>query len=347
MKFISAEDLDRLFTFQGVTDALRDAFVEGVTAPLRHHHTIERASGADQTLLLMPAWSHDVAQGHIGVKIATVSPDNGRKALPAVMASYILMDGDTGQPQALIDGARLTLWRTSCASALAARYLAPKEPETLLILGAGELAPFLARAHSAVRSYRRIVIWNRSLDKAAKLAETLVADGFDARATDDLDGAVAEADTISAATLSSEPLIKGALVKPGSHIDLVGAFTPKMRESDDDCVRRASIFVDTHEGATKEGGDIAQPPLAPRAEGDRRALFEKQAHGCQPDARTAARHHRDLTLIGRFHAPSPLPKFGKPGSGRPCITMRCAAVGAPAVIQRSIFSGTSRGQTCA
>ncbi|MAZ18952.1 MAG: ornithine cyclodeaminase [Ahrensia sp.] len=259
MKIISADDIDRLFTYEKVIDALRDAFVEGVTAPLRHHHTIERDGGADQTLLLMPAWSRDVALGHIGVKIATVTPDNGKQSLPAVMASYILMDGKTGKPEALVDGTRLTLWRTSCASALAARYLAPADAETLLILGAGELAPFLVRAHASTRPYKRIVAWNRSNDKAVRMAKALEADGFDASATEDLDDAVASADTISAATLSSEPLIKGGLVKPGTHIDLVGAFTPTMRESDDDCIRRASIFVDTFEGATKEGGDIVQP----------------------------------------------------------------------------------------
>jgi ornithine cyclodeaminase/alanine dehydrogenase-like protein (mu-crystallin family) len=259
VKFISPEDLDRLFTFPLVIDALHDAFASGVNAPLRHHHTIEHAGGADQTLLLMPAWSKDVTSGHIGVKIVTVSPDNGKIALPAVMGSYILMDGATGAPEALIDGARLTLWRTSCASALAARFLAPEEPETLLIVGAGELAPFLARAHSSVRNYRRILIWNRSPANAEKVATGLRADGFDARATTDLDAAVPEADVISAATLSSEPLIKGTLLKPGTHMDLVGAFTPHMRESDDDCVRRASVFVDTYEGATKEGGDIVQP----------------------------------------------------------------------------------------
>ncbi|WP_370321121.1 ornithine cyclodeaminase family protein [Oricola sp.] len=259
MKIISADDIDRLFTYEKVIDALRDAFVEGVSAPLRHHHTIERDGGADQTLLLMPAWSRDVALGHIGVKIATVTPDNGKQSLPAVMASYILMDGKTGKPEALVDGTRLTLWRTSCASALAARYLAPADAETLLILGAGELAPFLVRAHASTRPYKRIVAWNRSHDKAVRMAKALEADGFDASATEDLDDAVASADTISAATLSSEPLIKGDLVKPGTHIDLVGAFTPTMRESDDDCIRRASIFVDTFEGATKEGGDIVQP----------------------------------------------------------------------------------------
>jgi len=262
MKTISADDLDRLFTYSRVIDALGEAFATGVNAPLRHHHTIERPSGADQTLLLMPAWSRDVTEGHIGVKIVTVTPDNGALSLPAVIGSYILMDGKTGTPQALIDGTKLTHWRTACASALAARYLAPADPETLLVVGAGELAPFLARAHADVRDYRRIVVWNRSPANAEKVAAGLKATGFDASATDDLDAAVQTADTITAATLSSEPLIKGKLVKPGTHIDLVGAFTPKMRESDDDCIRRASIFVDTYEGATKEGGDIVMPLAA-------------------------------------------------------------------------------------
>jgi len=259
MKTISADEVDRLFSFRKVIDALGAAFAAGVNAPLRHHHTIERPGGADQTLLLMPAWSREVAQGHIGVKIATVTPDNGKISLPAVMASYVLMDGKTGAPQALVDGTRLTLWRTSCASALAARYLAPANPETLLVVGAGELAPFLARAHADVRDYRRIIVWNRTPANAEKVAAGLTAEGFDASATDDLDAAVAKADTITAATLSSQPLIKGALVRPGTHIDLVGAFTPTMRESDDDCIRRASVFVDTYVGATKEGGDIVQP----------------------------------------------------------------------------------------
>jgi ornithine cyclodeaminase len=262
MHFISADDLDRLYTFPAVIDALGAAFAAGVNAPLRHHHTIEHEGGADQTLLLMPAWSKAVTEGHIGVKIATVTPDNGKLSLPAVMASYILMDGKTGAPQALIDGTRLTLWRTSCASGLAARYLAPSSPETLLVVGAGELAPFLARAHASVRDYKRIVVWNRSAGNAEKLAASLIEDGFDASATTDLDDAVGKADTITAATLSPVPLIKGELLKPGTHVDLVGAFTPKMRESDDDCIRRASVFVDTIEGASKEGGDIVQPLAA-------------------------------------------------------------------------------------
>ena len=258
MKTISGDDLDRLFTFGSVIDALRDAFVEGANAPLRHRHTLER-TGDDATLLLMPAWSRNAETGWIGVKTVTVTPDNRKAGLPAVMASYLLMDGNTGAPRALVDGGALTVWRTSCASALAARYLVRRDAETLLIVGAGELAPFLARAHASVRDYERILVWNRTQASAVRLAADLAEDGHAASAADDLDAAVAQADVISAATLSREPLIKGRLLKPGAHLDLVGAFSPDMRESDDDCVRRASVFVDTYDGAIKEGGDIAQP----------------------------------------------------------------------------------------
>jgi ornithine cyclodeaminase/alanine dehydrogenase-like protein (mu-crystallin family) len=262
LKTISAEDLDRLFTFESLTDALREAFAEGANAPLRHRHIIERPHGADAALLLMPAWSKNAASGHIGVKIVTVTPDNGKLSLPAVMASFILMDGNTGAPSALIDGAGLTVWRTSCASALAARYLAPDDAETLLVVGAGELAPFMARAHASVRDFKHIMVWNRSPASAGKLASALKDAGYPAQQVAELDDAVPQADVITAATLSREPLIKGALVKPGTHIDLVGAFMPEMRESDDECVRKASVFVDTFEGATKEGGDIVQPMKA-------------------------------------------------------------------------------------
>lgn len=259
MKTLSAEDVDRIFTFENLIGALRAAFAEGAEAPLRHQHTISHTGGTDASLLLMPAWSKDAASGHIGVKIVTVSPDNGAVSMPAVMASYILMNGRTGVPEALIDGGRLTLWRTSCASALAAQFLAPAQPDTLLMVGAGELAPFLARAHAHVRNYRRILIWNRSRPAAERLAEELRAEGHHAAAAPDLDDAVASADVISAATLSREPLVRGDCVTPGTHIDLVGAFRPEMRETDDACVAKASLFVDTYEGAIKEGGDIAQP----------------------------------------------------------------------------------------
>lgn len=264
MLTISAADVDRALTFPGLVETLRAAFCEGAVQPLRHHHTVERAAGSGTTLLLMPAWTDFKrvgveAEGHIGVKIVTVSPDNNTIGKPAVMGQYLLLDGRTGEPKAIIDGQRLTQWRTTCASALAASYLAREDASRLLVVGAGALAPFLAKAHSAVRPIEAIRIWNRTPANAEKIAAALRAEGLAAEAATDLDAELAKADIVSCATISQTPLVKGALLKPGAHVDLVGGFTPQMREADDDAIRRASVFVDTRAGATKEAGDIVQP----------------------------------------------------------------------------------------
>ena len=264
MLSVSADGVDAALTFGGLVETLREAFRAGAIQPVRHHHTIERPEGAASTLLLMPAWTDfntaDAAgHGHIGVKVVTVSPDNNALGKPAVMGLYLLLDGHTGEPQALIDGPRLTQWRTACASALAASYLAREDAAQLLVIGAGALCPFLAKAHSAVRPIRQIRIWNRTLVNAEIAAEALRKDGLDASAISDLDAALGTADIISSATISTSPLVKGARLKAGAHVDLVGGFTPQMREADDDAIRRARVYVDTRAGATKEAGDIVQP----------------------------------------------------------------------------------------
>ena len=264
MRMISADEVDRSLTFPDLVETLREAFRKGAIQPVRHHHTVERPDGAASTLLLMPAWTDLHAAGtseggHIGVKIVTVSPDNNAIGKPAVMGLYLLLDGKTGEPQALIDGQRLTQWRTASASALAASYLARKDASKLLIVGAGALCPFLAKAHSAVRPIDEIRIWNRSPANAEKAADALRQDGLNAAAVSDLGAALGWADIVSSATISTEPLISGEKLRPGTHVDLVGGFTPGMREADDAAVMRARVYVDTRAGATREAGDIVQP----------------------------------------------------------------------------------------
>ena len=264
MLTISADDVDRALDFPSLVETLRAAFKAGAIQPVRHHHTVERPAGAASTLLLMPAWTDFAAasvsdEGYIGVKIVTVSPDNNALGKPAVMGVYLLLDGMTGEPRALIDGQRLTLWRTASASALAADYLARKDASKLLLVGAGALAPFLAQAHAAVRPIRDIRIWNRTPANAGNVAAQLSDVGLSATVAEDLDAALGWADIVSSATITRTPLVKGALLKPGTHVDLVGAFTPDMRESDDDAIRRARVYVDTRAGATREAGDIVQP----------------------------------------------------------------------------------------
>jgi ornithine cyclodeaminase/alanine dehydrogenase-like protein (mu-crystallin family) len=260
MRVVGADEVDRVLAFPDLVETLREAFRAAITVPVRHHHMIPRP-GAEAILILMPAW-HDSADGFIGTKIVTVFPDNSARAKPSVMGNYLLLSGETGEPLAVIDGVILTLWRTAAASALAARYLARKDARRMTMVGAGALAPRLIAAHAAIRPIDDVLIWNRTAAHAEALASRLDRPGLRVRATDDLAASIASADIITSATLSREPLIQGAWLKPGAHVDLVGAYTPKMREADDEAIRRARIYVDTRAGAPKEGGDIAQPLAA-------------------------------------------------------------------------------------
>ena len=255
MRIISAAEVEGALDWGALIEKLRQAFRGDAEVPVRHHHTVPTNGANDATLLLMPAWQ---AGRHIGVKIVTVFPDNAERGLPAVMGAYLLLDGATGAPQALIDGPMLTLKRTAAASALASSYLSRPDSERLLMVGTGALAPYLITAHAAVRPICNVLIWGRSPDKAARLAKRLSRKDFRVESTDDLATAAGGAHIISCATLTTEPLIRGEWLQPGQHLDLVGAFRPDMREADDTAVKRARVFVDTREGATKEAGDIVQ-----------------------------------------------------------------------------------------
>jgi ornithine cyclodeaminase len=206
----------------------------------------------------MPAWSKS-GERFIGHKLVNLFPDNARLNKPAVSGSYVLMSGDTGETLAVMDGAALTAWRTACASALAARYLARDDASHLVMIGAGALAPHLIRAHLAVRPIKRVTLWNRTRSHAISTAFALSTAGIESAIAEDLDEAVREADIVSCATLSPVPLVKGAWLKKGAHVDLVGAFSLKTREADDAAIRRARVFVDSRKTAPKGSGDIAIP----------------------------------------------------------------------------------------
>jgi len=257
VRVIDADTIARALTYERLVDALADAFRSEITVPVRHHHTIPR-EGADATLLLMPAWTAE-GDKFLGCKIVSVFPDNAKAGRPAVYGQYLLSSGETGEPLALIEGRALTVWRTACASALAARYLARQDASHLVMVGAGALAPHLIRAHAAVRPISRVSLWNRTRARAVSTAFGLAATGIQVEMVEDLETAVREADIVSCATLSTDPIIRGAWLKSGTHVDLVGGFTPKMREADDAVIRKASIFVDTREGALKEAGDLVSP----------------------------------------------------------------------------------------
>lgn len=260
MRQFDAAAVERLLDDAALIDAIAALFRDGCEVPLRHHHTVE-TDGAPGTLLLMPAWRHG---RHMGIKIVTVFPDNGAQDLPAVIGQYLLLSAQTGEPLALLDGTALTRRRTAAASALASRFLSRADSFRLLMVGTGALAPHLIRAHAVVRPIREVAIWGRTPAKAAALAARF-NDGdlkhlhIAAHVARDIEHTIEAADIVSCATLAHEPLVRGAWLKKGQHLDLVGGFTPAMREADDEAVARARVFVDTRQGAGKEAGDIVQP----------------------------------------------------------------------------------------
>jgi ornithine cyclodeaminase/alanine dehydrogenase-like protein (mu-crystallin family) len=289
MQQIDAEATRAALPFAQLVPALAEAFASGCVVPPRHHHTIA-AAGGDATLLLMPAWMPD---RFFGIKIVNIFPGNRARGIPAVSGSYVLCDGGTGQHLALIDGGELTARRTAAVSALGASFLSRPDAQRMLVVGAGRVASLLPEAYRVVRPIGRVEVWNVTRAHGEALAQRLRSAGFDAQAVGDLAVAAAAADIVSCATLATEPLLRGAWLRPGTHVDLIGSYAPHMREADDETVRRASVFVDTA-AAVDDSGDLAQPIAngALRREDVRGALADL----CRRD-RPGRRSAAEITLF--------------------------------------------------
>jgi ornithine cyclodeaminase len=247
MKVLAAPAVHAALPWWALTEQLRDAFRAGANVPLRHAHALS----AQDTLLLMPAWNPRL----LVVKLVTVMP----AATATVQASVLAMDRHSGEPLALLDGEALTLRRTAATSALAAQHLARPEASRLLLVGAGRLAGWMARAHAALRPGLAIQVWARRPESAQALAAELRGEGLPAQAVPDLATAVRAAHIVCCATTATEPVVLGAWLQAGTHLDLVGGFKPHMREVDDAAVAAARVVVDTYAGALAEAGDLAQP----------------------------------------------------------------------------------------
>jgi ornithine cyclodeaminase/alanine dehydrogenase-like protein (mu-crystallin family) len=242
-------------------ELLMDAFEEAHRGeiPIHQRHILEMSTdeGAPAALICLPAFAP--GEG-LGVKVVTSFPRNKQHHnVDTVQSVYLWLDPETGIPEAIIDGRSLIFRKTAADSALGSRLLSRPDSEILLMVGAGALAPYLVRAHLAARpALEEVIIWNRTAAKAESVALQLVDEGISARPIDALETGLRTADIISSATMSSTPLVKGDLLKAGAHVDLVGSFTPEMREGDDDLLRRASIFVDSF-GTTERSGEFLGP----------------------------------------------------------------------------------------
>jgi ornithine cyclodeaminase/alanine dehydrogenase-like protein (mu-crystallin family) len=259
MKMFDAEAVHAALDYPGLVEALRIAHLG--PPPDTSHIVRDDPGGGENKFVALVGWQQgDV----IAVKLVGVFPDNRDRSPPepSVQGLVALFDGGTGAPVLVADGAAMTFRKTAADSALGASLLARPDAEVLLIVGAGGLAPHMIAAHTSMRpSIRRVIVWNRTAARAEALAARTDIAGVSTMATADLDQAVTEADIISCVTMSNEPLVKGSLLKPGAHLDLVGAYLPTMREADDEAIVRSSRFVDTFEGM-KGAGDLAQPVAA-------------------------------------------------------------------------------------
>jgi alanine dehydrogenase len=255
MRFFSAEQVHAALEMAPLAEAIARTLAAAPVAPLRHAHALS----ATDTLLLMPAWSTGDEPQALGVKLVTVMAGNRARNLSTVNAIYVLFDRTDGTPLAVIDGDALTLRRTAATSLLAARHLARRNARNVLVIGTGRLAPFMARAHGQHPALERLWIWGRDSAARQTLAQRLRDEGLPASAVDDLERAVREADLVSCATTATAPVVHGAWLRPGCHLDLVGGFRRDMREADDAAVARSRVYVDTYAGALAEAADIIEP----------------------------------------------------------------------------------------
>ncbi len=252
MKLIDAATTRRALAFKPLIAALETMFVTGCEVPQRHTHAV----GKDLTLLIMPAWQPG---RYMGIKTVNIGPGNAARGMPGLFSTYTLFDAQTGVPLASIDGNEITSRRTAAASALAASKLARPDARSLLVVGTGRVASLLPHAYRTLfPMLDDVQVWARRPEQALALAERLMEEGVMARAVPDLARAAAEAAIVSSATLATAPLIHGAWLQPGNHLDLIGSFAPGMREADDDCFVKASLWVDTEEAMSKSG-DLLHP----------------------------------------------------------------------------------------
>lgn len=281
MRLFDTADIRERLPWPRMLAALDAALTEEIAAPLRANHAIEVPGMPSASLLLMPAWR----VGHrIGVKLVTVFPGNRARGERAVSGVYALFDASDGRLLALLEGEELTARRTAGASAYAAARLARKDARHLVMVGAGRLARPLIEAHRWVRPIERVSLWSRTATHADAAAAEMAAAGLPVRACRDLEAAIRAADIVSCATLATAPLVHGAWLAPGTHVDLVGAFKAHMRETDDAAMQRADlIVVDDRTAALAEGGDVVQA-LASGAIGMDRVVAELRdfARGVHP-----------------------------------------------------------------
>jgi ornithine cyclodeaminase/alanine dehydrogenase-like protein (mu-crystallin family) len=254
MKIFDSARTRELMPFDRLIEALRSMFVEGCVVPRRHVHSIAQPPAPEATVLIMPAWN----DRYLGVKTVNIFTGNSQRGLAGLFSTYLLYDATTGEPLAQIDGNEITSRRTAAASALAASRIARQDASRLLVIGAGRVGKLLPHAYRAVLPIEEVFVWDRTPSQARAMVGELQSVGVRATAVASPGAAAAQADIVCCATLATTPVVQGAWLAEGSHLDLIGSFTPNMREADDACFAGARIYIDTQE-ALEKSGDLLGP----------------------------------------------------------------------------------------
>lgn len=257
MKLIDADQVNRSLQFPALIEALDQGFAQDFGMPQRQVFSLSPDPAKHDGFAVLPAWNQDV----IGVKAFTYFPDNATQGYASLYSKILLFSREHGIPLAMVDGTSVTYWRTAAVSALASRYLSRSESRKLLLLGTGNLAIPLVTAHLAVRDLTQVFLWGRNPAKVAELKQALMLllPQHEFVVVEDLAACAAQADIIVSATGSSTPVLSGAWIGPGTHVDLLGNHSPNGRECDSELIEKASVFVDSLQNVLKEAGELLIP----------------------------------------------------------------------------------------
>ena len=252
MQFFDQAAVAQALPYPALIEALAAGLQQPIESPAR---SVYAPNGDNSAVLVMPAWK---VQEIMGVKLVSIWPGNSARGQSAVSAVYVLISCEDGTPIAVLDGTELTLRRTAAAAALSARMLARKNSQTLAILGTGSLSVPMAVAHASVLDCKTILIWGRDSKKTQAVVDRLALQGITAHASNDLQATLAQADVVSVASTANEPFIRSDWVRPGTHLGLMGAFTPTMAEAEPALMQRAQVFADSREAVLQKGGEVLQ-----------------------------------------------------------------------------------------
>ena len=252
MKHFDMKAIQTALPYPLLVDALAQGLQQFSETPARSFFSPNQDASC---VMIMPAWRpHQM----VGVKLVSVWPENNAKGESAVSAVYVLISCLDGRPLAVLDGTELTLRRTAAAAALAAKRLARENSETLAVLGTGSLSVPLVQAHTDTMRFKNVLVWGRQFYKAQLVVNQLRELGIEVRAMGDLHKTLAMSDVVAVATTSTEPFLKAAWVRPGTHISLVGAFTPQMAEAEPGLISKSQLFADCRASVLEKGGEVFQ-----------------------------------------------------------------------------------------